>query len=510
MVRLYCYYLLVSNNSSQKLGQLFFIGFQGYTLSKQIRNFLKQVQPGGIVFFECNIKDKKQVKKLIAEINSLIKIKPFIAVDQEGGSVERLRKICTSVPSLWGLSKVGLKELLTAQKIIALELKELGFNMNLSPVLDINSNPNNPIIGTRALSDNSNTVSKYGLEIVKLFLKYKIIPVVKHFPGHGDLNIDSHLSLPILNKTKTELNKFELIPFKEAIKNNVPAIMVGHIQLPYLEPDKVRPATLSKNILESLLRKELKYKGLIITDELNMKGVTKNFTLQNATYESLTAGADMVLFNWEENKTIKAFNYVLKKASRNKELIKRIDESYKRVIALKNRNELLGLRNKQNKFNSQSSILNPQFFLSSTLADKVIHWIKRDLFFQPIHKSDLIEIIYPITPKLRSEDLLDILNGLGLKNHKLVTYELNPSTKDIRKIFIKSKKSNRKILITYDIAARKKQKQLALELFKNSNDLIVISVGLEHDIELIPQVKNLIAAYAPNYISLLVAFKKLT
>lgn len=318
----------------QKLGQLFFVGIQGYTLSKNTKHFLQTIQPGGIIFFEDNIKSKKQVQKLIKDINSCLKIKPFIGVDQEGGRVERLRKICTSVPSVWELSKISLKELLHAQKIIASELLELGFNTNFAPVLDIRSNFKNPIIGRRAISSNPEIVSKYGAEIIKLFLKYKIIPIAKHFPGHGSVSEDSHKSLPVLKKSKKELSNFELIPFKKAIQNKTPIIMIAHIQLPEIEKDKKCPASLSKNVLQGLLRKELAYKGLIITDELNMKGVTKYHKPEDASYKALIAGVDLILFNHREISTLRAYKYIKGRAV-DKNLSKRIKESYKRIISTK-------------------------------------------------------------------------------------------------------------------------------------------------------------------------------
>ena len=315
----------------KKLSQLFFVGFKGTNFNKELKIFLRKIKPGGIIFFKQNIKNKKQVKKIIQDINKCLEIKPFIAVDQEGGRVQRLRKVCTSTPYLWKLAKVGLKELLAAQNIIAKELKELGFNMNLAPVLDINSNPKNPIIGKRSISNDPKIVVHYGSEIIKLYMKNKIIPVAKHFPGHGDLDVDSHLDLPVLSKTLNELNNFELLPFIKAIKNNVPVIMVGHIQIPVLEKNKKMPASLSKNIIEKLLKKNLNYKGLVITDELNMKGIARNYKLEKAAYKAIFAGADMILFNDNEEKTLQAFKYIKEQALKNKKLARRIEESYRKI-----------------------------------------------------------------------------------------------------------------------------------------------------------------------------------
>lgn len=483
-----------------KLGQLFFVGFQGYTLSKKTKAFLHAIQPGGIIFFENNIKDKSQVKNLIKEINSCLKIRPFIAVDQEGGSVERLRKICTSLPSVWGLSKVGLKELLSSQEIIATELLELGFNMVLGPVLDINSNYKNPVIGTRSISNNPTIVSEYGVKVVELFLKNKIVPVVKHFPGHGDLNIDSHLNLPVLNKSKARLNNFELLPFKKTIQNKAPVVMVGHIQLPQVEPDKKLPSSLSKNVL-NILRKDLGFKGLIITDELNMKGITKNFPLQIASQMALNAGVDLLLYNHNEKSTTGAYEYIKGRLLKDKSLLKRIEESYKRITVVKKKYVLRGKRN--------DTAIRRNGETAKELARKVVHWIKKDLFFTPVSLKDTIDVIYPHTPKLREEDLHQIFKELKIKKYSLICYRDNPAKKDINKIRRKINKKNKKILITYNVASKKGQKNLVKALLYIDPNSVVILAGLEHDIELIPGVRNSLAAYGPNYISLLAAFEKL-
>ena len=317
------------HETDQKTGQHFFISIEGYNLSKKTKHFLKTIQPGGIVFFKNNIKTKRQVKKLIREIKKCIKIRPFIAVDQEGGRVQRLRKICTFVPSPWALHA---KPLLKYQQIIIRELSELGFNMNFAPVLDINSNPKNPIIGQRAISNKPEIVSKYGEKIIKLYAKNGILACVKHFPGHGGLSIDSHLDLPVLKKTKKELYNFELIPFKNAIKNKVPTMMIGHIEIPSIEK---RPASISKEVLQNLLRKELKYGGLIITDDLLMKAIAKNYALKEASREAILAGANLILINTKEENILRVFEYIKKEATRNIKLRKMINKSYKKIVGIK-------------------------------------------------------------------------------------------------------------------------------------------------------------------------------
>lgn len=488
-------------NIKKKLGQLFFTGINSYKLTKNTKEFLKSIQPGGIIIFENNIKNKKQLKKLINNLNKILHIKPFIACDQEGGSIERLRKICTPVPSMWGLGKLGLNKLLQVQKIIISELQELGFNMNLAPVLDINSNPKNPVIGTRAISNKPLVVADYGKEIIKLSLKNKIIPVAKHFPGHGSLSTDSHLDLPTLDKSLKDLNRFEFIPFKHAIKATLPVIMVSHIQLSKIEKDKKKPSSLSKNVINDLLRKKLGYKGIVMTDELNMKGVTKYFSLNNAAFKALESGVNLLLFNSNEEKTLKVFNYLLKKAEKNKSFLNTINESYKKIIKTKTR----FFNHKKTKFKK----LKNNFNISYELTNKLIKWQKKDpsLFF-PLNKTP-ISVIYPKTPKLNPENLKVILQKTGLRKYRLLNYNLNPGDYEIKRTIKKTSKSKNSILITYDTSAYEGQKKLVNQLIRLNSNLIAIGVGTEFDVKAVPKLKNYIGAYAPNYISLFCAFQRL-
>ena len=487
---------------NQKTGQLFFVSIEGYTLMPKTKEFLKKLQPGGVILFENNIKDKNQLKKLIKDINSCIKIRPFITCDQEGGHVERLRKVSTSVPSLWGSAKTGEKNLLKAQEIIASEMKWFGFNMTLSPVLDINSNKKNPIINTRAISSDPKIVSKLGSSLAKLYLKNKLIPVGKHFPGHGDLNIDSHLNMPVLNKSKNELLKFELVPFKNVIKNNIPALMVSHIQLPRIEKNKQIPATLSKNIIQNLLKKELKYKGLIISDDMTMKGITKSHSLPMATKKAILAGINMVLLNTKDNNIENIFNCLNDECRINKNLERSINESYEKILKIKQkylrRDVPLGRLYNINWTNN--------FKQSHEITSQVVHWVKKDLFFTPLKKD--FEVIYPITPKLLKEDLKKILKTLKMKNVKLFSYNLNPNSKGTKYLLKHLDKRKKKVIITFNPLCFPNQKSFVNKILAIYPDTVLISTGLDYDIGVAPKAKNHIDAYGPNYISLLCAFEK--
>ena len=497
----FCYHVYVSKDINQKLGQLFFINIQGYTLTPKTKEFLKKIQPGGIILFENNIKNKSQVKKLIRDINNCLETKPFITCDQEGGTVERLRKISTSIPSLWGLGKAGEKKLISAHSIIAAEMKELGFNMTLSPVLDINSNKRNPIINTRAISSNPKTVSKLGISLIKLYLKANLIPVGKHFPGHGDLSIDSHLSLPTLNKSENELLKFEFFPFKNVIRSNIPAIMVSHIYLPELEKTKNLPASLSEKIIGGVLKNKLGFKGLIITDDLSMKGITKYYKLSSASEKAILAGANMLILNAKENNIENIFKHLNNECKKNKNLEKNIEESYRKIVGVKQKHLLRDIAR------SAPTNWKKNVKKSHQITYKIVHWVNRGVDF-PSFKKD-IEIIYPITPKLLKEDLIKIFKTLRIKNVKLLPYNLNLNKKDTKHLLRKLNKGKKKVIITFNLLCFSGQKSLINKILTIYPDTILVSTGLEYDIGLAPKAHNYITAYGPNYISLLCAFEKI-
>lgn len=486
----------------QKLGQLFFVSIKGYTLNIKTKKFLKELQPGGIILFENNIKDKTQLKKLIANIKQSIQIPPFVTCDQEGGSVERLRKVATSTPSLWGLSKLGLNKLLLAQKIIAEEMQSFGFNMTLAPVLDINSNPKNPTINTRAISNNPKVVSKFGIEIAKQYLKYKLIPVVKHFPGHGDLRVDSHISLPKLNKTKNELMNFEFLPFKKAISSNLPCLMISHIYIPSYEKNK-KPASLSKKIINNLLRKKLGFKGLIITDDLStMKAITKNYKPKQAVKAAIIAGSNMVLLNSKEKDTINIFKYISKEIRNNPSLKEQIDKSYKKIIKLKKRYII-------NKNKSKLLQMQNNSKLSHKIAKQVVHYIRREKNPNLISKKDNVEIIYPITQKLDVNDLVVIFKKLKCRKPTFYGYNLSPNNEYIQKLIKKLKNNSKKVLILFNSLYWKNQRNLVKAVLTSFPETFLVLSTLEYDIEVAPKAKNVICSYGPNYISLRAAFEKI-
>ncbi|AVP54061.1 beta-N-acetylhexosaminidase [Clostridium tetani] len=328
---------LNSMSLDEKIGQLLIVGFDGYEANKNIESLIKKNYVGGVILFGNNIRSAEQTMKLtnsLKSINSKNKIPLFISVDEEGGRVSRMPKELEKLPSNKIIGEINNSNLsYNIGKIISKELTCLGFNMNFAPVLDINSNLQNPVIGDRSFGNNANLVTRLGIKTMEGLREGNIIPVIKHFPGHGDTSVDSHVGLPLINHDMKRLNEFELIPFKEAINNNADVIMISHILLPKI--DSSYPATMSKIIIKDVLRNDLKFNGVVITDDMTMGAITKNFDISNAAIKSINAGTDIILICHGYDNEIYVINSIKEAVENNIITEDKINESVYRILKLK-------------------------------------------------------------------------------------------------------------------------------------------------------------------------------
>ncbi|MEK4283668.1 beta-N-acetylhexosaminidase [Ureibacillus sp. FSL K6-0165] len=334
---------LVDNMTlEEKIGQMFFIGFSGEKLNDQVKRLIVERKIGGIIFFKDNLQSSQQITSLLNEVKSLNnnnKYPIFLGIDQEGGSINRLPKEIASLPTNYS---VGLKnnEVFAYEygKLLGKQLATFGFNLNFAPVLDVNSNPNNPVISHRAISHDPTIVAALGIQMMKGIQSENIIPVIKHFPGHGDTSVDSHLALPMVNKSIKELDQVELLPFKKAIEENADVVMIAHILLPQI--DKQYPASISKTIITELLREKLGFNGVVITDDMTMKAITNHYSLQEAALLSVKAGNDMILIAHDEDKIFSIIDELVTSVQRGEISEQRINESVMRILKLKEKYQL--------------------------------------------------------------------------------------------------------------------------------------------------------------------------
>ena len=306
--------------------QMFILGTGEY-LEKALKKGL-----GGVIFFTRDIQSKEQFKELILNVKNNSLIPPFLSIDQEGGRVERTENIHPRYLSPRYAYENGLDFLEKQTEKIAQELKEYGINLNFAPCIDVNTNPQNPIIGERAFSDNPNDVIKASDVVIKTYQKYGIIPCVKHFPGHGDADKDSHLTLPQIDLSMEEMERIHIKPFKHAVENNIEMVMAAHLHCTCFDKE-VLPASLSKNAI-GYLRNKLNYSGVIISDDMVMKGV-QQFGSVEACIMGLKAGLDMFIFRDADKNAFDTINKIVKIAENDDELKKLIKLSNKRIETLK-------------------------------------------------------------------------------------------------------------------------------------------------------------------------------
>ena len=293
---------------------------------------------GGVIFFTRDIQSNEQFQNLIKQINGKSIIPPFLSIDQEGGRVERTENIHERYISPRFAFKKGEKFLEEQTEKIANELREYGINLNFAPCADVNTNPDNPIIGERAFSDNTEEVIK-GMNIVSdVYRRNGIIPCVKHYPGHGDANSDSHLTLPQIDLPMEIMEKIHIAPFKNAVENNIEMIMAAHLHCTCFDKDSV-PSSLSKNAV-GYLRKTLKYDGVVISDDMVMKGV-QAYGSTEAVIMGINAGLDMFIFRDGDKKTIDIINNVVKIVEKDNRLKEKVKKSNERIKKLKETYQIL-------------------------------------------------------------------------------------------------------------------------------------------------------------------------
>lgn len=285
----------MSSDIHSLVGQSIMFRFVGPEFTSADREAFNRIRPGGVLFFGDNLTSREQIRALTAQLQQAAKeegLPPlFIAADQEGGIVTRLPAEMVTVPSAMGLGALPDNVIRESARLNARQLRSVGINTNYAPTADINNNPQNPVIRTRSFGETPGVVSTAVLATIAGHSDEGVIATVKHFPGHGNTHVDSHYGLPVIDATIDELHDMELAPFVAAIKADVPAIMTAHIRFPALDD---LPATLSKRILTGLLRDELGFYGLIVTDSMSMDAIAREWGLAEAAILAKEAGVDVL------------------------------------------------------------------------------------------------------------------------------------------------------------------------------------------------------------------------
>lgn len=326
----------------EKIGQMVMIGLDTNYITDRIKNMIQEYKIGGIILYRKNFSTYEDMLKLIKELKELNKknkIPLFIAIDQEGGRVNRMPKEIRNLPSANRVASVGGKELVGKSTNITGEiLHKSGFNLNFAPVLDIKRFEDKTAIGDRSFGTDKEVVSECGIMAMKELQNNGIISVIKHFPGHGATKQDSHNFLPIINTSMKELEKEDMYPFEQAIKNGADAVLVGHLLIRNVTG--IFPASLSRKFISKYLRKNYKYKGLIITDDLKMRAIKLLYGPNLAVRRAFDAGNDIIVFRFSKDEEQKAINKIINLVSTGKIKESRINRSVNRIIKIKQKYEI--------------------------------------------------------------------------------------------------------------------------------------------------------------------------
>ncbi|MBM7566836.1 glycoside hydrolase family 3 protein [Paenibacillus sacheonensis] len=323
----------------EKIGQLIVTGFPSTGMTEDLKRLIADYKIGNIILFSHNIANKSQLRELCGELRHTITqhtgFPALISIDQEGGRVTRLPADATNMPGAMATASTGRPEnAYAAGRITARELRALGINFNLAPVLDINNNKHNPVINVRSYGDTPGTVETYGLQMIRGLMEGGVLSSVKHFPGHGDTAVDSHLGLPVIDKSLEQLMELELKPFRAAIAAGAEGIMSSHILFPQIETTGV-PATMSRTIITDLLKKRLGYGGLVVSDCLEMDAIKKYYGTARGALGAIQAGVHLVFVSHTPALVIEAAELIEQAVNDGELPMSVIDDALERVMYVK-------------------------------------------------------------------------------------------------------------------------------------------------------------------------------
>ena len=484
----------------EKIGQMLMFAFHGTSYNEQLDVFINELDLGGVICFARNITDVEQISKLNSEIQAGAKYPMFIGLDQEGGPVLRVMSGITPLPGAMSLSSSDRSKIYDITKVVGNDLKHLGFNMNFAPVGDINNNPKNPVINSRSYSDDARVVADLSEAAFKGFQAGGILPTIKHFPGHGNTSVDSHIGLPVMNDSVDQIMKQELIPFKNAIDAGIDGVMMSHIL--YKNLDDTYPSSLSKKIINDLLIEELGFNGLIVTDSLTMGAIYNRFTIEEIVYNAVNAGVDIMIFCGRADINEQRFirNKFIELVNNGRIGIDRINRSVEKIIKYKKKYV-------KSEIDLGKINLTKNNDLARELQEKSITLVK-DSNILPITKEEKTLILFP---KINVFSLVDNANQkyetlnkfLGLDEF---IYDNNKT--NYSKILEMQENYDKIIMATYNVTEDDYQVELFNKL--NKDKVIVISLRSPYDILYLQDCKTYICCYEATLEALEAVSKVLT
>ena len=489
----------------EKVGQLFMVGFDALQADEHIKTLIRNKKVGGVILFRRNVHTPAQVSALcreLQEINAEVSDTPLlISIDQEGGMVMRIEQGVTPIPAAMAFQAAGsIPDCERLNQISGDEMRQLGINMLLAPVLDVNNNRSNPVIGVRAYGEDADTVIAYGMAAMRGQQSTGVAVTAKHFPGHGDTATDTHYAMALVPHDKARLHAVELAPFRAAIAGGVDAIMTAHVVFPAFETDTSVPATLSKGVLTDLLRGEMGYDGVVISDCLEMAAIADGIGITQGAIATLQAGADIVLISHREAQQHAAIEAVVAAVEYGAIPMARIDEAVARVATLK---RVRAVQDWRDRAVVPASLMQPQ---AMALARQVQQAALRvDGPFRPLaaglpvtlitvevrSRSEIDEVALGRNQEARSS-MLPALLAAGFEVREFaLSAQAEPEEVDAALAFAQG--AQQIVLQTYNALFVDGQRRLAAAL--PHDRLWLVAGRLPYDLHLAPEAQGRLAAF---------------
>lgn len=325
------------------IGQLIILGFDGTEISPRLSNLLKRIQPAGVILFARNLVTAEQTYQLLKDCQACVSTPLFSCIDMEGGTVDRFRKVIGPSPSAADVFAAADRKLFRAHgKVIGETCRSLGFNTDFAPVVDLAFEASRQVMSSRAVSADPKKVSAYAREFLHGLRQAGVLGAIKHFPGLGHANLDTHHELPSVNESWKKLWSEDLAPYR-ALRLDAPMVLISHAAYPTVTRDRT-PASLSKKWITDVLRKKIGYRGLVVSDDLEMGGVLKAAPIEQAAVEHIRAGGDLCLICHVEEHVARSYEALVKEAERNPRFRRRCEESCRRTLAFKKKSKELRRR----------------------------------------------------------------------------------------------------------------------------------------------------------------------
>lgn len=491
---------------TEKIGQMVMAGFDGHQPTDGILRLIRENRLGGVIYFSRNYASPRQLhqlsQRLLEAAREVSDIPLFIAGDQEGGMVARFTAGITLPPGNMAIgatrSEVAACE---SARICGKELRLLGVNMNLAPCLDINNNPRNPVIGVRSYGESPDLVAALGAAAIRGFQEEGVVSTVKHFPGHGDTVVDSHLGLPVIEHDQERIHAVELVPFRRAVMQGVDAVMTAHVVFPALDGSGL-PSTLSPAVIDGLLRGEMLYDGLVLTDCLEMDAIAQYYGVERAAVMAVEAGVDILLVSHRLDRQLSVLRTLEEAVQNGRISEERINRSVERILRVKQRRlegcSMLPFEEVEPRLMLPTN----QRFVES-ISQSSITLVKDERNHLPLDRQKYTCVIWPrvsvasaVDEIYEQQETLGFCLAADCNNLYERVVDTDPTDEAIVQIVEECGRCEQVVAATYNTALFPQQAKMIRALHERYRDkLIVVAVRNPFDLLDFPDVSTYLACY---------------